>query len=163
MLKHRNVNLNTVSLKASDCTVRHLLYVHARTYCYVCIHTVLVIRNYICSVYMGNACIRAYGDSLIKVILAGKVAHISHKTCKYNFLLPVLYIYTIHTYVQGQRVGKHFVKINKVHNIGNTFYLPYNWYGYYFKWLCMTHNTICILVWCLFKLNTMFTPIIPLH
>jgi hypothetical protein len=84
---------------------------------------VQVIRNYICSVYMGNVCIRAYGDSLIKVILAGKVTHISHKTCKYNFLLPVLYIYTIHTYVQGQRVGKHFVKINKVHNIGNTSYL----------------------------------------
>jgi hypothetical protein len=26
---------------------------------------------YICSVYMGNACIRAYGHSLIKVIIAG--------------------------------------------------------------------------------------------
>jgi hypothetical protein len=40
---------------------------------------------------MGNACIRAYGDSLIKVILAGKVTRVSHKPCKYNFLLPGMY------------------------------------------------------------------------
>jgi hypothetical protein len=38
--------------------------------------------------------VRAYGDSLIKVILAGKVTHVSHKTCKYNFLLPGLYVCT---------------------------------------------------------------------
>jgi hypothetical protein len=40
---------------------------------------------------MGNACIRAYGDSLIKVILAGKVTRVSHKPCKYNIQIPRLY------------------------------------------------------------------------
>jgi hypothetical protein len=55
--------------------------------------TIQVIRNFTCCVYMGNACIRAYGDSLIKVILAGKVTRVSHKPCKYNILiLPGLYI-----------------------------------------------------------------------
>jgi hypothetical protein len=38
-------------------------------------------------VYMGNAC----GDSLIKVILAGKIACVSHKPCKYNIQIPRLY------------------------------------------------------------------------
>jgi hypothetical protein len=42
---------------------------------------------------MGNACIRAYGDSLIKVILAGKVTRVSHKPCKCNILFTYLYIH----------------------------------------------------------------------
>jgi hypothetical protein len=45
------------------------------------------------SVYMGNACIRAYGDSLIKVILAGKVTRVSHKPCKWNILFTYLYVH----------------------------------------------------------------------
>jgi hypothetical protein len=54
--------------------------------------TVQVFEYYICSVYMGNACIRAYGDSLIKAILAGKVTRVSHKPCEYNIQIPRLYI-----------------------------------------------------------------------
>jgi hypothetical protein len=46
-------------------------------------------------------CIRAYGDSLIKVILAGKVTRVSHKPCKYNIQIPGLYycIHMIHRYI----------------------------------------------------------------
>jgi hypothetical protein len=53
---------------------------------------------------MGNACIRAYGDSLIKVILAGKVARVSHKPCKYNIQIPRLY--TSFIYLLGQKVER---------------------------------------------------------
>jgi hypothetical protein len=47
---------------------------------------------------MGNACIRAYGDSLIKVILAGKVTRVSqspaniifkYQNCTISFITSV--------------------------------------------------------------------------
>jgi hypothetical protein len=44
---------------------------------------------------MGNACIRAYGDALIKVILAGKVTRVSLISPANIIFFYGLYIITI--------------------------------------------------------------------